>query len=190
MVLFQLQIIAWLFWNRYCAIRGPVAFAGEALLQDSLQTQGLLNQKNFTDVITDAVSLSTKDVIHTDKRFLQGVSIAQDVTVNGNVYVSGLANGVHLTSLKDDILLNDGKQEVTGKKVFTQEVKCLSGLHKVGSINGISLEDGIVVQGRKQNIYGKLFIAKKNFNIIFYPEFMPCLLCPLLCGIGGSCSLA
>ena len=120
---------------------------------------GLINQRNLSSVINDAVLQSTKQNIAGQKHFAKGLSTYGDVTVDGDVVITGLVNGYQCSVLTNDVLLIDGNQTLTGKKVFKRKVTSADSLSGKGTLNDIDLKNSVVVQGRKQNIYGKIFAS-------------------------------
>ena len=122
-----------------------------------------MNKLNLSAVVEDAVKLSNIDVIAGQKRFIRGLSVAGDVTVDGNVIISGTVNGLLLSILNGDVLLNNGNQSVIGKKIFKRKVVIHDGLCGRALLNGINLKNNVVIQGRNQNIYGKLLHVIRIF---------------------------
>ena len=136
-------------------IYGPVEFKEQSSIKHSLKTHGLVNKLNFSAVVEDAVKLSNIDVIAGQKRFISGLVVAEDVTVDGNVIISGTVNGLLLSMLSGDVLLNNGNQSVIGKKIFKRKLVIHDGLCGRALLNDINLKNAVVIQGRNQNIYGK-----------------------------------
>ena len=114
------------------------SITGTKMFQDSIYIRGDLNVENGTKVDgVDVSSLARNAVyINTTQRIYNSVEFRNIIELKGGILIVGLVNGVNIR--KDNLLLRNREQIVTGKKIF-KHVSLYGDLKLHRNINGIDL---------------------------------------------------
>ena len=121
-----------------CLLSRNQSITGLKIFQDNMFIRGDLIVNNGTKVDGVDVDLLAKNAVYLNKTqtILSPIEIKSTLKLHDGMIVDGLVNGVNIT--KDNLLLRNGQQTVTGKKTF-KHVLVHGHLKLDGKINGVDL---------------------------------------------------
>ena len=145
------------------------SITGIKMFQDNIYIRGDLNVENGTTVDgIDVSSLATNAVYtNTTQMIYNSIEFKTIIELQGGILIDGLVNGVNIR--KDNLLLRDREQTVTGKKIF-KHVSLHGDLKLHGNLNGIHLlemnkssvfidRDNVITA--EKSIVGDLYLTRK-----------------------------
>lgn len=118
--------------NNHLTLKGPI------------QMNGLLNNVNLTNFMSQAVTLGDKDLL-TGRRPLRNKEFAGGITVTQEIQSQGLIQGVDFDDLRRRVVTVDGQINgfqdiiITSPKIFMSDVRFMSSLG-ISMLNDIPLE--------------------------------------------------
>ncbi|KAH9365617.1 hypothetical protein HPB48_005785 [Haemaphysalis longicornis] len=140
-------------------IDGPMTFIDKVAV-DSLTLAGPINGLNLSDILRDAVTKSTEQVIRGTKTFtnLRGLDISNALHVHGNVHSRGLIGGISMEDLAT-VVTAHGRHVIRGKKTLVDDLTADNIVVK-GKLNGLRIpEDLVLPKLKRQRIPGKVILA-------------------------------
>ncbi len=114
----------------------------------------MTNNYDLNSIFNDAVTITGNQHITAKKIFSANLKVKHNLSIAGNITLSGLLNGVNITLLNMTVMDNRSNQTITGLKRF-QQVTFEKDLKIGGLIGGVNLTDFVTINGT-DSIFGKL----------------------------------
>lgn len=147
--------------NDHRSLKPKVYFANDITVEN-VYINNVINKKNFSTLINDAVFINRPQRIIGMKTFKSPIKIYGQIDqLKGKFFINKGFNNYNLTDLFNAIVKRNDNLPISGKKIFIGNVTFGKSVRLSRGLNGQKFPDDFVLTYTNETIYGKVNFHKK-----------------------------